>query len=221
MIGSGLLAGIGGLALADSLNPATIVAITLILLTVSHRTVVSALTFVLGAMSTVFALGVVIFLGANAAADALGEGLIWLRRGVFLIAAITLGIAGLRRFKDRERTGIDLPSWFGVWTAFPLGILVTGADLPNAFPYFIAIERMVAADIDIPVGLFVLAGYALVYCIPCLILLALGMAHGDKVRTRLRKVLDRFSTGTVKRSIPAAIALFVLAAAVLTIVLWP
>lgn len=221
MIGGGLLAGIAGLALVDSLNPATMVVITLILLTVSHRPVGSALTFVLGAMSTVFALGVVIFLGANAAADAVSEGLILLRRGVFLIAAIALGIAGLRRFKDRQRKAVDLPSWFGVWTAFPLGILMTGADLPNAFPYLIAIERMVAADVAIPVGLFVLAGYALVYCIPCLILLALGMAHGDKVRTRLRKVLDRFSTGTVKRSVPAAIALFVLAAAVLTIVLWP
>jgi len=221
VINGGLLVGIAGLALADSLNPATIAVITLILLTVSHRPVGSAITFVLGAMSTVFTLGMVIFLGANAAADAVGEGLIWLRRGVFLIAAIALAVAGLRRFKDRERKGIDLPSWFGVWTAFPLGILVTGADLPNAFPYFIAIERMVAADIDIPVGLFVLAGYALVYCIPCLILLALGLAHGDKVRSRLRKVLDRFSTGTIKRSIPAAIALFVLATAVITIVLWP
>ena len=65
MIGGGLLAGIAALALADSLNPATIVVITLILLTVSHRPVGSAVTFVLGAMSTVFALGMVIFLGAS------------------------------------------------------------------------------------------------------------------------------------------------------------
>ncbi|MHA7239807.1 GAP family protein [Arthrobacter sp. TMS1-12-1] len=221
VIGGGLLAGIAALALADSLNPATIVVITLILLTVSHRPVGSAVTFVLGAMSTVFALGMVIFLGASAAADAVGEGLVWLRRAVFLIAAITIGVAGFRRFKDRKRKGIDLPSWFGVWTAFPLGIFITGADLPNAFPYFIAIERMVAADVDIPMGLFVLAGYALVYCIPCLILLALGVAHGDKVRARLRNVLDRCSTGTIKRSIPAALTLFGLAAAVLTLARWP
>ena len=221
MIGGGLLAGIAGLALADSLNPATIVVITLILLTVSHRPVGSALTFVLGAMSTVFALGTVIFLGASVAADAVGEGLIWLRRGVFLVAAIALAVAGFRRFKDRERKGIDLPPWFGVWTAFPLGVIITGADLPNAFPYFIAIERMVAADVDIPIGLVVLAGYALVYCIPCLILLALGMTHGTTVRTRLRKVRDRFSTGTIERSIPAALTLFVLAATVLTFAFWP
>lgn len=125
------------------------------------------------------------------------------------------------RFGNRHLLASTCRPGSGVWTAFPLGILVTGADLPNAFPYFIAIERMSAADIDIPVGLFVLAGYSLVYCIPCLILLALGLAHGDKVRSLLRKVLDRFSTGTVKRSIPTAIALFVLSTAFLTIVLLP
>ena len=221
MISSGLLAGIAALALADSLNPATIVVITLILLTVRHRPGASAIAFVAGAMSTVFVLGAVIFLGAGAAADAVSEGLVWLRRVVFLIAAVALTVAGARRLRSRQRKAIGLPSWFGTWTAAPLGVLVTGADLPNAFPYFIAIERMVDADVAPPTGLLVLGSYALVYCTPCLILLALGMAHGDKVKLRLQKILDRFSTGTIKRSVPIAIALFLLAAAVLTIALWP
>lgn len=221
MISSGLLAGIAGLALADSLNPATIVVITLILLTVRRRPGASALTFVLGAMCTVFVMGAVIFLGAGAAADAVSAGLEWLRRVVFLLAAVTLAIAGARRLRSRERKAIELPSWFGAWTAAPLGVLVTGADLPNAFPYFIAIERLVDAGATIPTGLLVLGGYALAYCTPCLILLALGMAHGDKVKLRLRKILDRFSKGTIKRSVPIASTLFVLSAAVLTIALWP
>jgi hypothetical protein len=97
MISIALLAGIAGLALPDSLNPATIVVITLILLTVRHRPGASALTFVLGAMCTVFVPGAVIFLGAGAAADAVSEGLVWLRRTVLLIAAVTLTIAGARR----------------------------------------------------------------------------------------------------------------------------
>ena len=221
MISSGLLAGIAALALADSLNPATIVVITLILLTVRHRPGVSAMAFALGAMCTVFVLGAVIFLGAGAAADAVSEGLVWLRRAVFLIAAVALAVAGARRLQSRQRKAIELPSRFGAWTAAPLGVMVTGADLPNAFPYFIAIERLVDADVATRTGLLVLGSYALVYCTPCLILLALGMAHGDKVKLRLRKILDRFSTGTIKRSVPIALALFVLAAAVLTIALWP
>jgi hypothetical protein len=47
------------------------------------------------------------------------------------------------------------------------------------------------------------------------------MAHGDKVKLRLRKILDRFSKGTIKRSVPIASTLFILSAAALTIALWP
>ncbi|ASN22078.1 GAP family protein [Arthrobacter sp. YN] len=218
---AGLLWAILGLGLADSLNPATIVTITLILLTVRKHPVTSALSFVVGALSTVFILGAVIFLGAGAAADTVSDGLVWLRRIVFLVAAVTLFITGYRRLKDRPRKGIGLPSWFGIGTAFPFGVLVTGADLPNAFPYFIAIERMVDADTSTGTGLLVLAGYAIIYCVPCLILLALGIAHGDKVRERLQKVYDRFATGTTQRSVAAAVLYLLLGVGVLAIALWP
>jgi cytochrome c biogenesis protein CcdA len=220
-VSAGLLWAIFGLALADSLNPATIVTVALILLTVNSHPVASAVSFVFGALSTVFILGTIIFLGAGAAADVVGDGLVWLRRIVFLTAAVALFVAGFRRLRDRGRKSIGLPSWFGVGTALPFGVLVTGADLPNAFPYFIAIERMVDADTSTGAGLLVLAGYAVVYCVPCLVLLALGIAHGDRVRVRLQSVHQRFATGTVSRSIPSALALFLLGAGVLTIALWP
>lgn len=218
---AGLLWAILGLGFADSLNPATIVTITLILLTVRKHPVTSALSFVVGALSTVFILGTVIFLGAGAAADTVSDGLVWLRRIVFLVAAVTLFITGYRRLKDRPRKGIGLPSWFGIGTALPFGVLVTGADLPNAFPYFIAIERMVDADTSTGTGLLVLAGYAIIYCVPCLILLALGIAHGDKVREKLQKVYDRFATGTTQRSVAAAVLYLLLGVGVLAIALWP
>ena len=128
---------------------------------------------------------------------------------MFLIAAITLAVAGFRRFKDRERKGIDLPSWFGVWTAFPLGILVTGADLPNAFPYFIAIERLLAAGITTSTAVVVLSAYALVYCLPCLVLLGLGLSHGDRVTGGLRRLHARFGTvATIPPSPMRAAAFF-------------
>jgi len=220
-VSGGLLAAVFGLAVADSFNPATIVAVALILLAGPTRPAASALTFVLGAMSTVFVLGAVIFTGAGAAAGAVGDGLVVLRRLVFLFAGISLLTAGVRRLKNRNRKGVSLPSWFGVGTALPLGVVMTGADLPNAFPYFIAIERMVAEGIQTGTALLVLAGYSFVYCIPCLVLLGLGMAHGAKVRLRLEKIYNRFSAGTIKRSVPAALALFLLAPAFLAIASWP
>lgn len=71
---------------------------------------------------------------------------------------------------------------------------MTGADLPNAFPYFIAIERLLAAGITPPTAVVVLWAYALVYCLPCLLLLVLGLSHGDRVTAGLRRLHARFGT---------------------------
>ena len=138
-----LIAGIAGLALLDSLNPATIVAITLILLTGPRRPILSAMAFVIGAALTVFTLGAVVFISAGAAADVVSDGIVWLRRLAFGLAAVALFVAAARRLRPRARQAISLPAWFSPATALPLGVVMTGADLPNAFPYFIAIERLI------------------------------------------------------------------------------
>ena len=66
-----LLAAIAALAAIDSLNPATLVAITLILLGSRARPVAEALGFVLGAFGAVLTVGLVIYAGAAAAAASL------------------------------------------------------------------------------------------------------------------------------------------------------
>ncbi len=210
-----LLAGILGLALLDALNPATIGGGALILLAPLRRPVACAAAFVAGAYLTVLALGLAVFAGAGAAADAVTGGVTWVRRIALGLAAVLLLVAAVRRLRSRHRGAVTLPSWFGPWTAAPVGVLVTGADLPNAFPYLIAIERMVSADVPAGLGVAVLAGYALVYCAPCLVLLGLGAAHGASVRRRLGAVHERIgSARTVPRSIPAALGLVTLAAGV-------
>jgi hypothetical protein len=93
-------------------------------------------------------------------------------------------------------------------------LLSDGADLPNAFPYLVAIERLVAAGVPTGLGVLVLALYAVVYCLPCLVLLLLGTLHGERVRRRLGRVYDRIGRErTVPRSLPAAARLTLLAAA--------
>jgi hypothetical protein len=210
-----LLAGILGLALLDALNPATIGGVALILLAPLRRPVACAAAFVAGAYLTVLALGLAVFAGAGAAADAVTGGVTWVRRIALGLAAVLLVVAALRRLRSRHRGAVTLPAWFGPWTAAPLGVLVTGADLPNAFPYLVAIERLVTADVPFGAGVAVLAGYSLVYCLPCLVLLALGATHGGSVRRRLGAVYERIgSARTVPRSIPAALGLVALAAGV-------
>ena len=212
-----LIAGIAGLALLDSLNPATIVAITMILLTGPRRPILSAMAFVTGAALTVFTLGAVVFVSAGAAAEVVSDGIVWLRRLAFGLAAVALFVSAARRLRPRPRQAISLPLWFSPATALPLGVMMTGADLPNAFPYFIAIERLINADVDTITGLAVLAGYAVIYCLPCLVLLLAGRMLHERVQPRLQRLFRRLTTGTSPRSVAAAIALAVLGVGVASI----
>lgn len=201
---------IAGLAVLDSLNPATLVAITLILLSSRRRPLAEALGFVLGAFGAVLVVGAVVYLGADAAASSVRSGLTWLRRGTFGFAALVLLVASLRSLRVRQRKAVGLPEWFTPLTAGGLGVLMTGADLPNAFPYFIAIERMVSADLGTATALLVLVAYAVVYCLPCLVLLALGLSHGRRVTDSLRRLHDRFgSEATIPPSRKRATLLFI------------
>ncbi len=189
-----LLAGIAALAALDSLNPATLVAVTLILLGSRRRPVSEALSFVLGAFGSVLTVGLVIYLGADAAAASLDDALTWLRRAAFGLAALVLLISAVRALRPRRRRAVGLPAWFNPFTAVGLGVVMTGADLPNAFPYFIAIERLVNADTTTGSAVLVLAGYAVIYCLPCLLLLAAGLSNAAPVRRLLRRLHDQFGT---------------------------
>jgi cytochrome c biogenesis protein CcdA len=209
-----LLLTVTGLALLDSLNPATILGVALILVLPSGHPVRAALAYVLGAYVTVLGLGAGLYLAADAAAGVLDGGLIWVRRIAFGLAALMLLRSALQRLRQTHRTQITLPTWFTPWTALPLGAVVTAADLPNAFPYAIAIERLVSSGITTPQGLLVLAGYALVYCLPCLLLLVAGIAWGDHVRSRLTGLYNRFGQARdVAPSVPTALGLGALAVA--------
>ena len=210
-----LLAGIAGLALLDSANPATLVTVTLILLAPGDRKVAHALAFVAGAFLTVAVAGLALFGAADLAAEVIGSGLQWLRRIALAAAATALFVAGVRRWRPRTRSAVALPGWFSPWTALPLGVVMTGADLPNAFPYFIALERLVAAGAGAVDASLVILGYAAIYCLPCLLLLAVGVRHGAAVRARLSRVYDRFgAAGEVPRNRPAALLLVAAAGAV-------
>ncbi|PTL71233.1 hypothetical protein C1I63_18510 [Rathayibacter caricis DSM 15933] len=215
-----LLLAIAGLAVIDAFNPATIVAVTLILLAAPKRPALTALVTVLGAALTVFAAGAALFLGAGAAATAVDGIVQGIRYVAIAGAGLVLVITGIRRFTTRPRRAIALPPWFTPWTALPFGALLTAADLPNAFPYFIAIERLLDARLSPSEGLFVLTGYAVIYCLPCLILLAIGILARKRTHAALSRVATRFGTGDVKASPTAAVILILLGLAIASLPFW-
>ena len=217
---AGLVWTITGLAALDSLNPATIAGVTLILLAPLRRPGLTALAYVAGAYLVVLAVGSGLFVGSAELAESVNGAAAWVRRGALLLAALVLVVSGLRRMRTRTRTAIVLPSWFGPWTAAPLGVLVTGADLPNAFPYLIAIGRLNAAGVPTGTGLGVLALYSLVYCLPCLVLLVAGLVWRRPITGRLQQIYDRLGGRRLQpRSVPAALGLLLLGLAVAVLAL--
>ncbi|POH70909.1 hypothetical protein E3O57_05010 [Cryobacterium sp. TMN-39-2] len=215
-----LLLAIAGLAVLDSFNPATIVAVTLILLAAPRRPVLTALATVLGAALTVFGAGAALFLGAGAASGAVDGIVQGIRYVAFAAAGLVLILAGIRRFRTRPRTPIALPAWFTPWTALPFGALLTGADLPNAFPYFIAIERLLNAGVTTGAGLLILAGYAVIYCLPCLVLLTVGILSHRRTHALLSRITTRLGTGDVTASPVIAVALILLGGVVASLPFW-
>jgi hypothetical protein len=89
---------------------------------------------------------------------------------------------------------VSLPGWVRPWTAVPLGVLVTGADLPNAFPYLITLERLVSAQVTEGQALLALAGYAAVYVLPCALLVLGAALTWRRVQPRLEALFARFGT---------------------------
>lgn len=211
---------IAGLAALDSMNPATLVAVTFILLGSRRRPLAEAAGLVLGAFATVFTLGLVLYVGADAAAAQVSGALTWLRRGAFGLAALVLLVSAARSLRERRRSAAGLPDWFTPATAAGLGVVMTGADLPNAFPYFIAVERLLDAGVSTPTAALVLAAYAAVYCVPCLVLLAVGLSRPPAVLGALRRLHDRFgSEATIPPSRWRAAALLAGAVALVAIAL--
>lgn len=213
MLTCGLLATVAGLAALDSLNPATIAGVVLILLAPLRRTATTALAYVAGAYLVVFAVGTGLFIGSGELGEIVAGAAVWVRRGALLLAAFILLLSAVRRLRTRTRAAVVLPRWFGPWTAGPVGLLATGADLPNAFPYLVAIERLNGAQVPTGAGVTVLALYALVYCMPCLLLLAVGLAWRGRLTAPLQQVYERLGAERIQqRSTPTAACLAGLAA---------
>lgn len=207
-----------GLALIDSINVSTIWIVVVILLG-ARRPAVTGWAYAAGAFITFLIFTSLLFFGLTVAGTWLTELTLWMRRILFAVMTIVFTVLGARRFRSRPRRGYGLPAWVNAWTAFPLGLLATISDIPNAFPMFLAIERLVDADITPATAIPILIGYTAIYALPTVAVLVLGLIYKDRLRTRLQTLYDRYATGDTKPSWKLATLFFVAAAASLTILL--
>ncbi|MBO3734364.1 GAP family protein [Glycomyces niveus] len=215
----GLLWGLTGLALLDSVNAATIWIVIVILLG-AKRPAPTGWAFMLGAAVSFLAFALMFYFGLSFADSMLDDFTLWLRRLLFAGLAVALTVMGVRRLRPRERKGFALPPWVNAWSALPFGVLATIGDLPNAFPMVLAVERLIAADVSAPLAVLVLVGYTFVYALPSALILAAGLAFNEELRDQLESMLSGH-TGTVGPSPKTAAACFAGAAASLAVlVLW-
>lgn len=198
-----LLATLVGLALLDSVNTSTLFVGMVVLLT-ARSPVRSASAYATGAGLSFFGLACGLYAGASAAEAVVVDLARWLRRGTLVLLALWLLYLGVKRLRDRPRKPLLLPAWFGPLTAFPIGAAATAADLPNAFPLFIAVERLTSAPIPASVAVLALGGYVVVYALPIAVVIVVGAWKAAQARAVMGRITDRFLSGTAKRSLPLA-----------------
>lgn len=211
-----LVAALVGLALLDSLNTSTLFLVMVLLLTATSP-IRCAVAYAVGATLSFLGLAIGLYAGASAAEAVVSDLARWLRRGTLVLLALWLLYLAFKRLRDRPRKPLLLPAWFGPVAALPIGAVATVADLPNAFPLFIAVERLVSAPIGWPVVLPALCGYVAVYALPIAVVIVLGRWQGAQARAVMRRITDRFLSGTARRSVPLVAGLTAAAVASATV----
>jgi cytochrome c biogenesis protein CcdA len=176
-----------GLAVADSLNPATIGQASV--LAVGRRPLRATLSFWAGAFLCYLVLGVVLVLGPGllGAAALVVAAVLWRRRRT------------LRLGQRLIRGDADL--------AFRLGALVTLADLPTAFPYYGLVTFLATSGLPRATQLAVLLVYTFIYLLPVLAILALRAVSGPRAEARLRGLRELVEREAV--AVAAVVALII------------
>jgi len=212
---TGLALTLVGLALLDALNSSAMLLAVAALLAAPRRPLASAIACVAGAAAATGVVGVALYLGASAAEDAVTGGLEAVRRAGLLLLAVLLLVHAVRRSRARTGRGPGLPRWFSPATAVALGALGALGDLPTAFPFLLALERLVSAHVPAATAVLALVGYLVVLSAPSLVVVGVVAAHRDRARALLDGLLGRL--GGKERSVPVVVACVVLAAAAIVL----
>jgi cytochrome c biogenesis protein CcdA len=158
------------LGLLDSLNPATIIAMVFLLSTTNPlpRTI----SFLLGVGLTYFLCGLLLHLGFSSVFDYLQNFLVstwgYVTRALL---GVILVVISLWLYYKKSETTTKTPTAIHPAATFIFGVTSTVSDMPTAFPYLVALERINTTHPDLITTLFLLLYYNILYALPALILL--------------------------------------------------
>lgn len=197
-----LLALVTSIALADSVNPSTI--LPALFYATGSRPRATVAGFAAGAFAVTLAGGVLVLLGGRELVQSLLPDVgarteHWLEVGGG--AALMAFAAGVWLKAPRVPERAPRPRAARTWSAVALGAGIMVVELPTAFPYFAAIAAIAASQEALGVQLALVAVYSLLFMLPVVAILAARALAGDRAERRLGAV-----RGWTQRNAPAVLA---------------
>ena len=195
------------IALLDSLNP-TAIGVIIVLLAMP-KPVPRVIAAIAGFGFAYFAFGVMVVLGAgNLIAQVSGWFSEWFSNPPPVLYVLQLALAaGLFYYffrqwrKQPNPAAAAAPSRSVRWAATPaaafaLGAALNASELPTAFPYLAALERVTASRVIAVEAVVALLIYAVIFVLPLILILALYL----RLRERAAPAIERISGGVERWS---------------------
>jgi cytochrome c biogenesis protein CcdA len=182
------------LGLLDSLNPATIIAMVFLLSTT--QPLPRTTSFLFGVGVTYFICGLLVHLGFSSVFDYIQNFLAstW-GYVVRALLGIVLVVTSLWLYYRKSGANTKTPTAIYPVATFIFGFTSTLSDMPTAFPYLVALERVSAANTNLIPTLFLLLYYNILYTLPALILLfsyLLAKRHAAAIIETIKTFFQRW-----------------------------
>ncbi|WP_144942019.1 GAP family protein [Paenibacillus sp. 32O-W] len=183
-----LLLMIGGLALLDTLSPATLGVTVYLLLTEKERLSSRLMIYLATVAAFYFSVGIAFMLGLDALLAAFSS--ILQNRIVSWVMLIIGGILFIASFYYPKSKSSDLPrpKSKSISSMIALGFTTSLVEVGTAFPYFAAIGLMSTSNLAVYQWLPILAGYNLIMVLPPFIVFVLHLLLGRVMHRPLEKL---------------------------------
>ncbi|ETT86726.1 hypothetical protein C176_08437 [Viridibacillus arenosi FSL R5-213] len=187
---------IGGLALLDTLSPATLGVTVYILLTDKEKLTKRLLVYLLTVAGFYFAVGVSLMLGLVFLFEIISG--VFQNRIVSWIVFIIGTILLIASFYVPTKKNSDLPSpkSKSILSIVALGFTTSLIEVGTAFPYFAAIGIMTTSNLSWMEWSSILAGYNVIMVMPSLLLFLFYLLFGRRMQKPLKKLRVKIANNT-------------------------
>ena len=187
---------IGGLALLDTLSPATLGVTVYLLLTEKEKLTKRLLVYLLTVAGFYFAIGVSLMLGLAFLLESIS--VVFQNRIVSWTVFIFGAILFIASFYVPTKKNSELPSpkSKSILSMVVLGFTTSLIEVGTAFPYFAAIGIMTTSNLSWMEWSSILAGYNFIMVLPSLLLFLFYLLIGRKMQKPLKKLRVKIANNT-------------------------